>query len=188
MIPEGKTIKKGRSSKYYALGLVNTAVYYLPKISDGKTVTTQRLPFFEIDSFDYSLYLKILSTYQDKKYDVLTHRTKKGYHFLSPTMLSIEEYKDFHDSLKGINKKCPMITLRITDNKYGKEEKNYFYEPIHILQFSANRYRNASEACYWLYSYFGVQFDFEIMAAVRTVRYPLPVECDRYHLENDCIE
>ena len=86
----------------------------------------KRICLFELDSEHLSDLDTVLNTYSALELDVLVHRTGNGLHFLSPTMVSLETWKDFHSRLKGINPKCPMTTLRIEPNKYTNESDIWY--------------------------------------------------------------
>ena len=83
--------------------------------------------FFEIDHpYSEKTVDKIDRVYSDYTLDVLKHRSGNGLHWISPTLLSKEKYKEVRDNLKDINPSCPMWTLRYESNKYVGEKNVWF--------------------------------------------------------------
>ena len=53
----------------------------------------KKLFFFEIDTHDNNLLIKILDVYEKYSLDVIFHKTFQGYHFISPTLINLENGK-----------------------------------------------------------------------------------------------
>ena len=114
----------------------------------------KKLFFFEIDTHDIKLVDLILETYQKYQLTVLYHKSKMGYHFISPTLISLEEWKMIHKQILHINPSCPMITLRVEGNKYPNE-LNYFYKAG--VKINCHQEKNVKSICLFL----NKVFDFE---------------------------
>ena len=99
---------------------------------DGSKNKDKKLFFFEIDTHESEIRNKILSVYHKNNLDVIFHKTKMGIHFLSPTLITLEKWKNCHNELLEINIKCPQICLRIMGNKYPNEYE-YFYKAVSIV-------------------------------------------------------
>ena len=114
----------------------------------------KKLFFFEIDTQDIKLVDLILEVYQKYQLTVVYHKTKMGYHFISPTLISLEEWKMIHKQILHINPSCPMITLRVEGNKYPNE-LNYFYKAG--VNINCHQEKNVKSICLFL----NKVFDFE---------------------------
>ena len=114
----------------------------------------KKLFFFEIDTHDIKLVDLILEVYQKYQLTVVYHKTKMGYHFISPTLISLEEWKMIHKQILHINPSCPMITLRVEGNKYPNE-LNYFYKAG--VNINCHQEKNVKSICLFL----NKVFDFE---------------------------
>ncbi len=90
--------------------------------------TDQRFFFFEIDINSGEYIDRITNVYRRNGLDVCQHRTGLGWHWISPTLLSKETWRLIRDELKDINVDCPMITLRLENNKYINEEIWFNYQ------------------------------------------------------------
>ncbi len=154
-------MKKNRSNKY-TQGLVIT-----------NNTNDKRFLFFELDNpFNQGDYDKVLGIYRNNGLDVLVHRTGNGLHFLSPTLIKLETWKALISLLKGINKKCPMTTLRVLPNKWPNEESIWWAnECWGNIDNSRN---NSNELSNWLKQKFHCPFEGEISTELKFVRYPLP--------------
>lgn len=155
-----RTLKKNRSN-IYTKGLSCT-------IQDSNL----RFPFFEID-LDHSVWLEtVIHHYNKHKLDVLIHRTGKGWHFLSPTLITKEEWREFHKPIKHINPTCPMTTLRMLPNKYPNEMEiwcnNVYYS-------HNNRNINSEELCNILNKTFNSHLKGDYKTKLIFVMYPLPL-------------
>jgi len=128
---------------------------------DGKKNSNLKLFFFEIDSHDKDLVNIILALYQNHNLDVIFHKTKKGFHFISPTLISLEKWKYCHSLLLEINPKCPQICLRIMGNKYPNEYEYFYKAQVRInknmYNFPHNPDKNVKSVCLLLNKI----FDFE---------------------------
>ena len=127
-----------------------------------------KLPFFEIDTENKDEIDLILRTYHLMHLDVLYHRTKNGYHFLSPTLLTVENWKIFHNYLLHLNKKCPMICLRVQANKYPGED-NYFY--TYKTEINTIPYYNVKSVCLYLNKIFGSNLQGSMDGDIKIVKY-----------------
>ena len=115
----------------------------------------KKLFFFEIDTHDQQLVHRILHVYYENKLTVLYHKTKMGFHFISPTLITLEKWKNCHNELLEINPKFPQICLRIMGNKYPNEYE-YFYKAVSIVNGN-NLNNNVKSVCLLLNKI----FDFE---------------------------
>ena len=156
-----KYLKKNRSNKY-TTGLVIT-----------NNTNNNRFLFFELDNpFNQEDYDKVFGIYQSFGLDVLCHRTGNGLHFLSPTLIDVETWKEAMKELKEINKKCPMTTLRWWPNKHNFEDKiwisaTFWSDPNNIR-------RNSNELSTLLNKTFKTDFIGTVTTDLKFVRYPLP--------------
>jgi len=137
----------------------------------------QRFFLFELDGAMSEIHEDvetIICLYIKNKLEFLMHRTGKGFHFISPTLISKEKWKEMMQKVHYLNKKCPMTTLRWIPNKYPNERdiwfisKQYYFPPAE--QF------NSIEMCNLLNHSFEVDFKGSINAAPKQVIYPLPDE------------
>ena len=115
---------------------------------------TKKIFLFEIDTHDQQLVHRILHVYYENKLTVLYHKTKMGFHFISPTLINLETWKKAHLQLKDINPKCPMICLRVRGNKHSNEE-DYFYKSE--VKINCHQEKNVKSICLFL----NKVFDFE---------------------------
>ncbi|MDE1767361.1 MAG: hypothetical protein KGI27_13975, partial [Thaumarchaeota archaeon] len=135
----------------------------------------KRLCFFEIDGYNASELFEVIGQYYKFELDVLVHRTGKGFHFLSPTLVDLKTWKEFHEPLKHINSECPMTCIRIEPNKWDNEGKMwleglaYYFCRDPILQ-------NVLAVCNRLYHISGYYFPGCLEGRIKTVRYPLPTQ------------
>ena len=121
---------------------------------DGSKNKDKKLFFFEIDTHDKILFDKILNIYYENSLDVLFHKTKMGYHFISPTLILKDKWKEIHNSIKEINPRCPQICLRVEGNKYANEDL-YFYKAG--VRINSTPDKNVESICNFLNKI----FDFE---------------------------
>ena len=121
---------------------------------DGSKNKNKKLFFFEIDNHDIVLIDSILELYQKYELSVVYHKTGKGVHFLSPTLIDLNMWKIIHKELLHINFKCPMICLRVLGNKYPNES-NYFYKAG--VKINCYQEKNVKSVCLFLNKI----FDFE---------------------------
>ncbi len=132
---------------------------------------------FEIDINSGEVRERIINVYRRNGLDLLEHRTGLGWHYLSPTLLSKETWRKIRDELKDINVDCPMITLRLENNKYIDEKVWYLYK---WYNFNTCRYNSIEcvnllnkiwsipDDCLHIYARATVHTDLKI------VPYPLP--------------
>jgi len=156
-------VKKGRSNVY----------------TEGLACTFHESPYriclFEIDIEHNSSLDHIRDTYRLLGLDLLIHRTGNGWHFLSPTLVTLSVWKDFHSKLKRINPKCPMTTLRIKPNKYPNEDQIWYSNEPYYYATPNYRPNNSYEICLLLNRWFGTSFIGIIETSPKIVRYPLPL-------------
>ena len=156
-------MKPNRSSRYTE-GLVCTF-----------TDSDSRVFFFEVDKEDRDEFAGINEFYNFHKLDFVVHRTGSGgYHWLSPTMITKEKWRELHKELKHINVKCPMTTLRISPNKYPREEIIWYNS--HVEKDNSFERANNKEMSNLLNHIFGCGFIGVGAGGVKRVRYPLPLE------------
>lgn len=132
-----------------------------------------RFFFFEVDlPYVSDEFQAVLDVYEHNGLDVLVHKTGNGWHFISPTLVTKEEWKHYHEILKGINKKCPMTTLRIEPNKYPQEREIWYIYDRFYYRFSDRP--NSVELSNLLNKWFKTDFKGTITTELKLVRYPLP--------------
>ena len=141
----------------------------------------KRFLFFELDHpITPEQKQKVLDVYRSFGLDVLWHRTGNGIHFLSPTLITLETWKEAIALLKDINKKCPMTTLRWLDNDGIKRgEWKYPFEPEiwftnEFRSDPLNIRRNSDELSNELNQKFHSDFMGNVSTELKFVRYPLP--------------
>jgi hypothetical protein len=153
-------MKKNRSNKF-TTGLCNTF-----KNIDAKTF------FFEIDSNEN--YSKICQVFLDNKLDFFVHKTGSGgFHFISPTLITRQRWKEIMIPIKKINPKCPMTTLRMNPNKYYGEESFWYFK--YIEQTFDNEEFNSKQMCDYLNRIFKTNFVGKVDSELKIVNYPLPI-------------
>ena len=154
-------MKKNRSNKF-TQGIVIT-----------NHTNEKRFLFFEIDKPLNGIHFeKVMNVYHRFGCDVLVHRSGNGWHFLSPTLLDVETWKEAMKELKDINKKCPQTTLRWIPNKYPQESEIWYN---HYDRVDPNNIgRNSDELSKLLNHTFHTSFEGTIQTELKFVRYPLP--------------
>ncbi len=154
-------MKKNRSNKY-TQGLVIT-----------NDTNTDRFLFFELDNpINPDDKCRVTDVYRRYGLDLLIHRTGNGIHFISPTPISVETWREAIKLLKNINKKCPMTTLRWLPNKYPNEDQIWFKSE---RWYGANNIRrNSDQLSKLLNKNFDCIFEGSIDTELKFVRYPLP--------------
>lgn len=153
-------MKKNRSNKFTD-GLCNTF-----KNIQAKTF------FFELD--DNENYERICNLYYINQLDFFTHRTGSGgYHFISPTLITREQWKELMNEVKSINPKCPMTTLRMNPNKYYQEDQFWYFK--YVEKHYDNEFKNSKQMCEYLNRIFKTTFKGDIDTELKLVRYPLPL-------------
>ena len=154
-------MKKNRSNKF-TQGIVIT-----------NNTNDKRFLFFEVDKpLNEAHFSKVIDVYLRFGCDVLVHRTGNGWHFLSPTLLNLQDWKEAMKELKEINKKCPMTTLRWIPNKYPNESEIWF--TFEHRDNTHNIRRNSLELSQLLNKTFKTDFEGSIETELKFVRYPLP--------------
>lgn len=161
--------RNNRSSKFYTTGLTNTV-----------PGTRNRYFFFEIDSDDAGEIGIVEDLMREYRIDYFRHRTRMGHHWLSPTVINESTYAIMHYRLRHINSECPMTTLRVEDNKYGRNGEPNFYVPEIQYSFPNNVSNNSRIMCMYLNNIFDTRFAGTNEADIKLVRYPLPIECEVY--------
>lgn len=92
-----------------------------PKLDTG-----WRYLFWEIDTIDRVIELKVLNVYFNLGLPVYYHRSMRGFHFLSVKPILAQVFEKAIKELRETNDRYPPITLRINPNKY-KDEELVFY-------------------------------------------------------------
>lgn len=134
----------------------------------------KRLCFFEVDEVgNGDQFIRIMKAYADMYLDVLVHRTGRGWHWLSPTIVSLEKWQLFHSRLKDINTKCPMTTLRTEPNKYPDEDT--VWNLCMAETYGDDENRNSEEMSKFLNHNWGCRLKGVVPGAIKLVRYPLPL-------------
>jgi len=154
-------LKKNRSNKF-TQGIVIT-----------NNTNELRFLFFEIDKpLNKAHFSKVIDVYLRYGCDLLIHRTGNGWHFISPTLTSVETWKEAMSELKDINRKCPMTTLRWIPNKHEGEDQIWYSNEYRI---DPNNIRNNSdEFSKLLNKVFHSHFEGLVSTELKFVRYPLP--------------
>ncbi|MDE1866918.1 MAG: hypothetical protein KGI08_04305 [Thaumarchaeota archaeon] len=135
----------------------------------------KRVCFFEIDGFNALELFEVIGQYYKFGLDVLVHRTGNGFHFLSPTMVNLTRWKEFHDPLRHINSECPMVCMRIEANKWPDEEK--MWKNVMYFQFTRNpEMENIRDITIQLEKYFLVNISGRMTGKIKMNRYPLPTK------------
>lgn len=156
------------------MGLVDTRlnIHYFPEtiglVNQIDRDKNKKLFFFEVDEKSFLLNDEILGVYKKYNLTVLVHQTRNGYHFLSPTLISLELWKEIHQELIHLNPKCPMITLRVQGNKHPNES-DYFYR--YEVYNNYNRTKNIRSVCLFLNKIFGSDLLGDLDGELQTVRY-----------------
>ena len=153
-------MKKNRSNKF-TQGIVIT-----------NDTNDKRFLFFELDNPSSKQLEDVKDVYRRYGLDFCYHRSGNGIHFISPTLLSVETWKEIMGKLKHINKKCPMTTLRWIPNKYPNEREVWFTSQ-HWCDPN-NLRRNSLELSQLLNKTFKTDFEGTIQTELKFVRYPLP--------------
>ncbi len=145
------------------------------KWTNGLAITNKsndlRFFLFETDSpFNQEHYDRINRLYDDYSLDYLNHRTGDGIHWLSPSLLSLETWKEMMEQIKDINPKCPMTTLRIEPNKYINEREIWF--TTSHREYTHNLFNTSIELSLLLNHWFGTSVYGDTHTDLQKVRYP----------------
>jgi hypothetical protein len=115
---------------------------------------------------------RVTKIYKDNDLDLLVHRTGNGIHFLSPTMIPKLMWKELMSTVKDLNPKCPMTTLRVEPNKYPNESEAWYRCEV---GYGAKPVFNNLSVCMYLNRVFGSEFKGIATGEIKLVRYPLPL-------------
>ena len=135
-----------------------------------------RFFFFETDKpYNNEHYARLIKLYERNSLDVLVHQTGGGgLHFLSPTLITKDLWKELMDQVKDINSKCPMITIRTKPNKYVDEPSVWYKSSVGYCG-EVSEFFNIEELCFLLNKWFGSEFKSRgLKGILRFVKYPLP--------------
>ena len=141
-----------------------------------------RFFFFETDKpYNNEHYQRLVKLYARNQLDVLVHQTGGGgLHWLSPTLITKDLWKELMDQVKDINTKCPMICLRTRPNKYV-EESDVWYKSTAGYSGETAEFFNIEELCFLLNKWFGSHFQSRgLKGLLRFVKYPLPREITKF--------
>ena len=137
-----------------------------------------RFFFFETDiPYNNEYFKRIKNIYARNQLDVLVHQTGSGgLHWLSPTLITKDLWKELMDEVKDINPKCPMTTIRTKPNKYV-DESSVWYKSSAGYSGETAQFFNIEELCFLLNKWFGSNFKSRgLHGLLRFVNYPLPQE------------
>lgn len=117
--PIFSTNQPTRTRDRFARGIVN--VHPDSKYSD------MRYCFFELDSpVSLDIVSRIMESYGDLDVPLYMHTTGTsdymGWHFVSDKLVHKDIYSKWFKSIHNYNLECPMMTLRITPNKWVGEK------------------------------------------------------------------
>ncbi len=135
-----------------------------------------RFFFFETDiPYNNEHFIRLKELYERNSLDVLIHQTGGGgLHYLSPTLITKDLWKELMDEAKDINPKCPMTTIRTKPNKYV-DEPSVWYKSSVGYAGETTQFFNVEELCFLLNKWFGSEFKSrELHGILRFVSYPLP--------------
>ena len=137
-----------------------------------------RFFFFETDiPYNNEHFIRLKELYERNQLDVLIHQTGGGgLHWISPTLITKDLWKDLMDEVKDINSTCPMITLRTKPNKYV-DEPSVWYKASFGYSGEVAEFFNVEELCNLLNKWFGTEFKSRgLHGQLIFVKYPLPQE------------
>ena len=140
-----------------------------------------RFLFFETDKpYVQQDYTDILKVYDSHNLDLLVHNTGGGgQHFISPTVITVKEWKEMIDILRDINPRFPALVLRILPNKYVDERQQWF-KSKDVFNHEENILSNSFELCNELRRWFGSKLFGIIRTDLKIRNYPLPcIYCNR---------
>ncbi len=139
-----------------------------------------RFLFFETDKpYVQEDYTSILNVYDSYNLDLFVHNTGGGgQHFISPTIITVKEWKVMIDQLRDINPRFPALVLRILPNKYVNEMKKW-EQSKDVFCHDENILSNSFELCNLLRKYFGSKLHGIIRTELKIRNYPLPcIHCN----------
>ena len=134
----------------------------------------RKFVFFEIDELRGEVFHRVQACYAKYHLDVVVHRSGMGWHWLSPTEVSLKTWLEFMNELRDVNTKCPMQTLRVQPNKYPGEELIWYnhmmgkYNNLPLLN-------NNKNCVNYLNHLFKTTFEGNRSGEIELVRYPLPL-------------
>ena len=147
----------------------------LPKTAPAYKIF--RYFFFELDNpFNQEHYNRVCECYRFNRCDFLVHRTGNGLHFLSPTLVSVECWKEMKAALKGINPRSMQTTMRWKANKYVGEKEIWFTSSCGY--HNDGSWDNSAELVHLLNKFWNpdIPFKGEYEAGVRFVPYLIKYE------------
>ncbi len=153
------------------------------KLAKGLVITNEsndyRFFFFELDNpIIVDEYLRVCDVFEYYHLDYCLHRTGNGLHWISPTLNTVEEWKEIRDSLKEINVDCPQICMRWSPNKYVDEKLVWFANSCR--NNNDNNIANSVQLCQLLNQLFKPRVPFKglVDTDLKFVHYPLhPKKC-----------
>ncbi len=138
---------------------------------DDLLYDTHKFVFFELDNpFNQEDYNRVIDALERYQLDATSHRTGRGIHILSPTLVSYETWKEIMDELKDINTKCPQQCLRIEPNKWPNES-NYWFNAQHWYFNKCPELNNSSTLAKKLNFWFGAKHKGSVPTLIQFVKY-----------------
>ena len=132
-----------------------------------------RYMLFELDYEHLEFYDLVKNVFWSFELDLLIHKTGSGgYHFISPTVITKDQWKKIHNRLENINKKCPMTCLRMIPNKHPNEA-DIWYRTDCITHFENYNF-NSKQMCQYLNKVFGTNLLGSLDYDINIVSYRLP--------------
>ena len=153
------------------------------KLAKGLVITNEsndyRFFFFELDNpIIIDEYLRVCDVFEYYHLDYCLHRSGHGLHWISPTFITTQEWKEIRDALKDINVDCPQICMRWSPNKYVNEKLVWYVNSCR--NHNDNNIANSIQLCNLLNQLFKPTIPFKglIDADLNFVHYPLhPKKC-----------
>jgi len=82
-----------------------------------------RYTFFELDTKDLDKLREVLNVYEENGLNCYVHSLIRGYHFYNLNAIPKQDYYKIIRKIKHLNPACPLMTLRITSNKWKSEPR-----------------------------------------------------------------